>query len=198
ATNTTELVRLIGASERSIALEAVRRSGTTKAAPAVSALARALAQGDAEMRLTTVQALSEIGSTGAMQQLERAIEDAERDVRGATARALAARVHRPVVGRLDAMIKDKKLLEADLTEKMAFFEAYGTMCGEGGVSLLDGYLNGKGLFGKRGDAEVRACAALALGRIGTEASVAALRRASSDRDVLVRNAVNKALRGAST
>ena len=198
SSNVTELVRLIGASERAVALEAVRRAGTTKAAPAVAALARLLAQGDAEMRLAAVQSLSEIGSPGAMQQLERAIEDSERDVRVASARALATRAHRPAVNKLEKMIIDKRLLESDLTEKMAFFEAYGSMCGDGGVSLLDGYLNGKGLFGKRGDAEVRACAALALGRIASEPAFTALRRATSDREVLVRNAVNRALRGAAS
>ena len=33
------------------------------------------------------------------------------------------------------------------------------MCGDAGVSLLDGFLNGRSLFGKRGDPELRACAA---------------------------------------
>jgi HEAT repeat protein len=63
--------------------------------------------------------------------------------------------------------------------------------------MLDGVLNRKGLFGKRGDVEVRACAAMALGRIGTDSASAALRRAASDTDILVRNAVSKALRGTS-
>jgi HEAT repeat protein len=36
---------------------------------------------------------------------------------------------------------------------------------------------------------------MALGRIGTDAAFGALRRAASDKDILVRNAVSKALRG---
>ena len=44
---------------------------------------------------------------------------------------------------------------------------------------------------------VRACAAMALGRIGTDAAIAALRRAGTDKDILVRNAIAKALRGPS-
>jgi HEAT repeat protein len=63
--------------------------------------------------------------------------------------------------------------------------------------MLDGLLNKKGLFGKRGDVEVRACAAMALGKIGTDAAFAALRRSANDKDILVRNAVSKALRGTS-
>jgi HEAT repeat protein len=195
AANTAELIRLIGASERAVSLEAVRRAGATKAAAAVPSLARLLLQGDAEMRLAAVQALAEVGSAGALQQLERGIDDSERDVRVATAKALAARSYRAAMPKIEAVIKGKRVGEADLTEKMAFFEAYGTMCGDSGVETLDGYLNGRGFFGKREDPEVRACAALALGRIATNGAFAALRKASTDKEILVRNAVNRALRG---
>jgi hypothetical protein len=36
---------------------------------------------------------------------------------------------------------------------------------------------------------------MALGRIGSDAAVGVLRKASSDKEILVRNAVNRALRG---
>jgi len=36
---------------------------------------------------------------------------------------------------------------------------------------------------------------MALGRIGSEAAIATLRRASDEKEILVRNAVNRALRG---
>jgi HEAT repeat protein len=130
-----------------------------------------------------------------LQQLERTIDDADRDVRVATARAFAARTHRPALTRIESAIKGKRMQEADLTEKMALFEAYGAMCGENGIPLLDGLLNSKGLFGKREDPELRACAAMALGRIASKPAMDALRRAASDKEILVRNAVNRALRG---
>jgi HEAT repeat protein len=63
------------------------------------------------------------------------------------------------------------------------------------VTLLDTLLNGRGLFGKREDTEIRACAAMALGRVGSDAAQASLRKATSDKEVLVRNAVNRGLRG---
>jgi HEAT repeat protein len=195
AGNTAELVRLIGATERDVALEAVRRSGASRASAAIPALARLLGQGDAEMRLAAVNALAEIASPGAMQHLERALDDGERDVRVAAAKALAARQHRAALQKLEGALTGKRLQEADLTEKMAFFEAYGSMCGDVGVALLDGILNRRGFFGKREDPEFRACAALALGRIGNDTALGALRRAGSDKEILVRNAVNRALRG---
>ena len=193
--NTAELVRLIGSTDRDVAREAVRRAGAVKATAAVAALAKLTTDPDVQMRLTAVQALGEIASPGAMQFLERTIEDAHRDVRVATTRAIAARAHRPALAKIEAAIKGKVTRDADLTEKMALFEAYGTLCGDAGISLLDGMLNARGLFGKKEDPDLRACAAMALGRIGSEAAVATLRRAANEKEILVRNAVNRALRG---
>ena len=193
--NTAELVKLIGASDREVAREAIRRAGVVRATAAVAALAKLTTDPDVQMRLAAVQALGEIGSPGALQFLERTIEDAHRDVRVATARAIAARAHRAALPKIEAAIQGQLAQDANLTEKMAFFEAFGTLCGEGGVKLLDGVLNSRGLFGKKEDPELRACAAMALGRVGSEAAIATLRRASTEKDVLVRNAVNRALRG---
>lgn len=195
STNTAELVRLIGVSERDVSIEAIRRAGALRSAAAVSPLARVLSEPDVGARLAAVLALGEIGSAGAMQVLERAVEDSDRDVRVATARALGSRVHRAALPRLEAAVKSKTLRDADLTEKMAIFEAYGSLCGDGGVSLLDTILNGKGFLGRREDPEIRACAAMALGRIGGERAADVLRRAGAEKEVLVRNAVNRALRG---
>jgi hypothetical protein len=195
ASNTVELVRLIGSEDRAVADEAMRRSGALKTPAAVGPLGRILNDGDADLRQVAVQALSEIGSLGALQALERAIEDEARDVRVAAARALAARTYRAALPRVEGVIKGRGVREADLTEKMAFFELYGSLCGDAGVEYLDNLLNGKGFLGRREDAELRACAAMALGRIGTSKSSAALHKAAQERDVVVRNAVTKALRG---
>jgi HEAT repeat protein len=195
ASNIAELIRLIGSQDRAVAAEAMRRSGALKTPAAVGPLGKVLNDADADLRQTAVQALSEIGSAGALQALERAIEDDSRDVRVAAARALAARTYRAALPRIEGVIKGRGVREADLTEKMAFFELYGSLCGDAGVEYLDNLLNGKGFLGRREDAELRACAAMALGRIGTATSSSALRKAAQEKDVVVRNAVTKALRG---
>jgi HEAT repeat protein len=135
-----------------------------------------------------------------LQALERMIEDSERDVRIATARAIGARAYRPALARLEAAVKGKALRERDVTEKMATFEAYGAVAGEPGIALLDGLLNGKGFLGRREDAEMRACAAMALGRMGTARARESLQKAAADAkdEAVVRNAVNRALRGGNT
>ena len=193
--NTADLVKLILSPVPGVGAEAIRRSGALKTAAAVAPLTRVLTDGDPTLRVAAVQALGEIGTPGALQALERGVDDAERDVRVAAIRALASRSYRPVLPKLDAIVKGKAIRDADLTEKMAAFEAYGGLCGDEGVSSLDAMLNGKSLFGRREDAELRACAAVALGRVNTPRAQEALRRASIEKDVIVRNAVNRALRG---
>jgi HEAT repeat protein len=193
--NTAELVRLIGAAEPEVSLEAVRRAGAMRANAAVPALAKLLTQTDSAQRLAAVVALGEIASPGALQHLEKAIDDHERDVRVAAAKVFASKTHRPALSRFEAAIKSRRLEDADLTERMAFFEAYGSMCGEAGVATLDGFLNSRSLFGKKGDSELRACAAKALGKIGSSTALASLRKSAEDKDVLVRTTVNRALRG---
>jgi HEAT repeat protein len=197
AQNTAELVKLILSPTHHVSLEAIRRAGSLQSPAAVAPLARVLAERAGDLRLAGVQALNEIGSPGALQALERAVEDSERDVRIATLRAIQARSYRPALARLETVAKGKAVRDADLSEKMAVFEAYGTLCGDGGVSYLDGMLNGKTMFGRREDAEMRACAAIGLGRVKSPSAVAALQKAALEKDVVVRNAVSRALRGGS-
>jgi hypothetical protein len=192
--NTSELVRLIQATNRVVSDEAIRRAGSLKAQAAVLALSKLLIDPDSARRLATVQALVEIGSPGALQGIERATEDADREVRITAARAFASRVHRPALARIESAVKGRALRDADLTEKMAVFEAYGALAGDAGVELCDSILNGKSFLGRREDPETRACAAVALGRIGTPRALESLRKASGEKDVVVRNAVSRALR----
>jgi hypothetical protein len=189
------VIEALGANEPGTVSEVVLLTGKLKLGAAVPALAAVLTRAEAAVRVRAVQALAEIGSPGAMQALERALEDADREVRLASVRILAQRRHRGALGRIAALVKGKDVEERDLTEKVAFFEAFGVLVGEEGVPVLDAMLNGRAfLKGKRGP-ETRACAAMALGRIGSPAAVAVL-RASDAKEALVRNAVNSALRGA--
>jgi len=192
--NTAELVKLVASSTPHVVLEAIRRAGALQTPAAVTPIAKVLADGTSELRLAAVQALNEIGSPGALQALERSVDDPERDVRVATIRVLMNRAYRPVLSRLEGIVKGKAIRDADLTEKMAVFEAYGTLCGDAGVPALDNMLNGKSMFGRREDAELRACAAVALGRIKSANAQDSLRKSANEKDVVVRNAVAKALR----
>jgi HEAT repeat protein len=87
------------------------------------------------------------------------------------------------------------LKDADLTEKMTFFEAYGALAGTAGIPLLEKLLVPKGgLLSRKEDPETRACAAMALGKIRAPAARDVLQKVAQDKEPLVRNAVSRALR----
>ena len=194
AAHSERLVDAIGGADPLIALEAVKLAGRLKLAAAVPALAAALGHQETAVRAAAVQALSDLDLPGALQGLEKALDDPDREVRLATVRLLMTRKHKGALPRVTAAIQGKSVRVADLTEKMAFFEAYGSMVGESGVASLEAMLNGGGFLKRREDPELRACAALALGRIGTASARQALEKASGAKDALVRNAVSRALR----
>jgi hypothetical protein len=196
ASNTGELVKLITAAEGQVALEAVRRAGGLKTAAAVPALGKVLNEPDRELRVAAVAALIEIGTAGAMQALEKALDDADRDVRVAAVKGLAQKVYKPSLARITQMVKARESRVADRTERVAMFELFGLLCGDPGIPYLDELLNGKGgIFARKEDPDVRASAALALGKIGTQRAQQALQKALNEKDVVVRTAVNRALRG---
>jgi len=195
--NSAELIRLIGSDDEAVVHEAIRRAASLKSPAAVPALGKLLTVGEVDLRVAGVTALAEIGSPGAMQMLERALVDEDREVRIVAVRAIGARNARAALPRIEAAIKGKDLRESNLTEKMAFFEAYGLLSGDAGITLLDGILHAKGFMGKRDDSEFRACAAMALGKVNSAKSIESLNRAAGEKDVIVRNAVSRAIRGGS-
>ena len=85
--------------------------------------------------------------------------------------------------------------EFDLAEKKLYFTAYGMFVGDAGGTPMYEMLYGRGLFRRRDDAETRACAAMALGKIGTPKAREALEAALQMKDPLVRSAVTIALKG---
>lgn len=198
AANTGDLVRLIQSPDPIVSNEAIRRTGALKAQVAVLALGKIVGEADQKRRMLATQALADIGSPGALQAIERCIVDADRDVRILTARVLGAKGHRPALARLEPIIKGKEIRERDVTEKTAFFECYAMISRDAAIPSLDAILNGKGMLGRRDDADTRAAAAIALGRVGTDAARESLQRAAGEKDAVVRTAVARALRGGGT
>jgi HEAT repeat protein len=141
-----------------------------------------------------VDAAVSLRASTAAGALQSTLDDPDRDVRVAAARALGELAYGPASARLERIVSGKEIREADISEKIAVFEAYGRVAAEQAVPLLDKLLNGKGFLGKREPAEVRAAAALALGRIDASEAVRALKSAAREDDPVVRSAVNRAMR----
>jgi HEAT repeat protein len=192
--NAAEVLKALASEDSAAQLEMVKLAGRLKLPGAPDGMEPLLASQDRGLKLAVVEALTAIGSPSAMRLLEKAIEDGDRDVRIAAVRFLASRGHRNAATRVEALVNGAKLKHADLTEKMAFFEAFGALVGGRGVPTLEKMLAARGLLGKKEDPETRACAAMALGKIRTPEARAVLERAAQDREPLVRNAVSRALR----
>jgi HEAT repeat protein len=192
--NRAALVALLDQDDGLIASAAARLAGEMQVTEAGPALAGLLAHDDAPVRLAAIEAAISLKASVVAGGLEAALQDSEREVRIAAARALGELRYTPGAKTLGNLIRSKQMRTADITEKVAVFEAYGMSAQEEGIPLLDELLNKKGLLGKRESTEMRAAAALGLGRIGTPNARAALERATQDEDPVVRSNVNRALR----
>ena len=196
--NAAEVLKALASQDGAVQLEMVRLAGRLKLPGAPEGMEALLASEDRALKLAVIEALTAIGSPSAMRLLEKAIDDTDRDVRIAAVRFLAARGYRNAAARVESMVTGSKLRNADLTEKMVFFEAFGALVGTKGLPTLEKMLAGKGFLGKKEDPETRACAAMALGKVRTPEARAVLERAAQDKEPLVRNAVTRALREVGT
>lgn len=192
--NRAAVLALLGEEDPVVAAGTARLVGDMQIAEAGPALAGLLAHDAATVRLAAVEAAISLKASTVAGALEHTLDDPDRDVRVAAARALGTLKYRPAARALGDIAKGKDIRGADIGEKVAVFEAYGAVAGDEGVRLLDGLLNGKSLFGKREPTEVRAAAALGLGRIGTADAKEVLRKALDDDDAVVRSNVNRAFR----
>ncbi|MDP3911251.1 MAG: HEAT repeat domain-containing protein, partial [Gemmatimonadales bacterium] len=198
-THAPEVLRALGSDDPTVQLEMVRLAGRLKLPGAPDGMGALLERGDHQLKVAVVEALTTIASPNATRLLEKAIDDSDRDVRITAVKFLGQRGHRNAFPRIEAAVTGNKLKDADLTEKMAFFEAYGALAGAGGIPLLEKLLISKGgLLSRKEDPETRACAAMALGKIRTPAARDILQKVAQDKEPLVRNAVSRALRDVGT
>jgi hypothetical protein len=174
-------------------VEVCGRLGLNQAVPG---LAETMAHPDPAVRLMVIQALGLLGTPGALTVVDKAIDDPDRGVRLAAVRAAGSRGYKGALRRVEAIVLGKSVKDMDLTEKMAFFEAYGAIAGVNALKPLTAILLERGLLKMKEPPETRACAAIAIGRIKTAEARDVLQRAADDKELVVRNAVNRALREA--
>jgi HEAT repeat protein len=190
--NTAEVHRLLKTD--SPALEGIiTLCGRLALHQAVPGLAETLGHAKPGIRLATVQTLGLLGTPGAMSLVDRALDDVDKAVRIAAVRVVGTRGYKGALKRVETVVLGKSK-DMDLTEKMAFFEAYGSIAGPNGLKALSAILLQRGLLRMKEPADTRACAAMALGRIRTPEARDILQRATEDKELVVRNAVNRALR----
>ena len=190
-----EVNELLESDESLLVVGAARVAGRVGIASAVDGLEKALQHPDRDVRMAVVRALVAIRLNPALEVLTTALDDEDREVRIAAVNALGAVRFANARDVLRKHVHGKQMKAADLTEKMAFFEAYGAIGGNAAVTELDDILNATGVLGRRNPTELRACAALGLGQANTPEARKALEEAQDDDDPVVRNAVLRALKG---
>ena len=184
------MTRLVKADDPRVAAEAAKIAARLKMVGAAEAIAGLLRRPSAEARLAAVEALVALRTSMAGAPLINALQDADRDVRVAAARALAELKYAPGAKKLEELVTRKELMNRDLTEQVAFFEAYALTAGEEGTRLLARLLNGRRFLWFKYPGKMRACAARALGLLGGEEANAALTAAEHDKDPMVLSAVH--------
>jgi HEAT repeat protein len=176
-----------------------------KGGSAGSALASALTDPSPRVRAAAAAGLAERGEESAVPLLaSRLAQDKDKFVRKTAAYALGGFHGRERTSALVAAIKDKDMevrgavavslgdhpdaeavpaLSAALSDKSAFIRAQAAHAlGVNGQGASQTVPNLIGLLAKDEDAEVRRCAAAALGQIGDRSALPALERARHDRD----------------
>ncbi len=191
--NPEQIAEILKTDDEAIVLQTVRLGRELKLLPVVAGLGQLLRDGSTDVRRAVVEALAEMATPIAMKHLESVIADDDRDVRVGAVRAMGSQGYRGAFPKIERAIKRKALRDADLTEKTAFFEAYGLLAGPSGISMLQPMIETKGFMRRKADPQTRACVALALGKIATPEAKSILNAVAGDKDPLVRNAVNKAL-----
>jgi HEAT repeat protein len=191
-----EVQRILKSPESPALLGMVTLCGRLGLHQAVQGMAETISHSDPAIRLAVVQTLGLLGTPGAMTVVDKAIEDEDRNVRLAAVRSAGSRGYKGALRRIEAVVLGKAIKDMDLTEKMAFFEAYGSIAGANALKPLSALLLERGLLRMKEPPETRACAAIALGRLKTAEAREVLQRAQEDKELVVRNAVNRALREA--
>ena len=191
---TDEVLRILRSPESPALVSVVALCGRLGLHQVVPGLGNTITHADPAVRLASVQALAQLGTPAALALVDKAIEDGDRGVRLAAVRFVGSRGYKGALKRVESVVLGKSVKEMDLTEKMAFFEAYGTIAGAAALKPLSGMLLPRGLLKLKESSETRACAAIALGKVRTAEARDILTQVAEDKDLVVRNAVNRALR----
>ena len=180
-------------SDRAVVLEALRLVAELGIRGVEDRLVSLRGHDDVNVRAALVPALVAAPTADTMSVLVGFIEDPDPDVRIASVSALVLKRFKAAVNPLEEVTLGKEIRSRDLSERRAFFEAYGALAGDSCVPKLTEILFRTG-FWRPVDAETRACAAMGLGNVQSQASRSALQRATTDREALVRTAAMRALR----
>ncbi len=186
--------RALASLETTVVLGALQLIAQLKLGSVASELGQLTNHENTAVRSHAAAALASLATSTALMQLEKMADDPDRDVRLAAVKTLGEHRYRGAATTIESLVFSKVMKSADLSEKRVFFETFGLIADNGGVAKLGGILVGKGILSRKEDPQTRACAAMALGKIGSPQAKQILQSIKKEKEPLVKNAVDKALR----
>ena len=189
------LSRMLVAGESEVVHAGLELAGRLKLPEFADIVAEITTHRDPRIRRDVAHTLAAIGTAPALRHLLGMAHDNDRDVRIAVYGTFSARPTRGAAPALRRVLTESDLEAWGQREKRTLFEAFGSCAGAEGMEVLEPLLRGRNPFGRKPSPHTRACAAIALGIVGTPAARSALEGAARDRDPVVRSAVSAALRG---
>ncbi len=188
------VVDLLSAEDPMLAAEAARivgRIGLLEAEPFLVELSN---RPEDVTRQAAIEALAILGSSVGAGVLSTALSDPQKDIRMAAVKAVVAVRPEGASALLAEIIGKSDIGDRDQGEQMAFMRSYAVLAGDEAVPLLSVILNGRKWWGGRRAPVTRACAARALGVVGSPAAKSALAKSASDKAAPVKSAVRVALK----
>lgn len=151
---------------------------------------------NSKLRYDTIHALRKIGGEEANAVFIQLLDDPDPDIRTAAARSLDLSGELTAGRSVLTMTRQKNFKKRSFIEKKALLEYLGGSRMEEGLPLLRRLLKrGSWLFPRR-NTDTRVCAALGLGKFGSQEAFDALREQIRSRNPLVRETCTAILRGA--
>jgi HEAT repeat protein len=186
--------RALASAEDTVVLGALQLITQLKLESVAARLGQVTHHEDDAIRAQVTAALAALATPSALMHLEKMVDDPDRDVRLAAVKTLGEHRYRGAATAIETLVFGKVMKSADLGEKRVFFETFGLIADNGGVDKLGSILVGKGILSRKEDPQTRACAAMALGKIGSAQAKAILQNIKKEKEPLVKNAVDKALK----
>ena len=187
------IMRALDSGENVVIIEALRIIEEQGLSGLTGQLEELADHAEVRIRSALVPVLLRVPTSDGLKVLVSLLRDSDPDIRIAAVQGLSMHSYSPALEAVEAVVLNRNG-ELDLTEQRAFFEAYGSIAGEAAVPTLKTLIFGGGLGRRKGDSDTRACATLALGRVGTRSARRILQKVTEDRDVVVRTAAVRALR----
>ena len=142
-----------------------------------------------------IRAVAKFRSPATVSTLTEVLDDPAPEIRVAAVRALASVPSDRIREPLFELARSREFARRTLLEKKEVFLALGRLKDPEIEDFLLSILKRRALFGREAQDEVRACAVSALGQIGSERAMEAIRARAKDKSPHVARAVQQVLSG---